>query len=91
MLGESMSVLEVWTVTYQTPSGGKSQSFNWYDFDGLKEFVAEHEVLSVVFEATGLPESGRPLMNKNVYEATVPKEEVANLSQAWIDETRKKY
>ena len=52
----------------------------------------EHEVTKVVFNATGLPESQvRPVNAKNIYEVTVPKEEVLDLSQAWVEEQRKAY
>jgi hypothetical protein len=52
----------------------------------------EHEVTLVLFNATGLPDSPAPkVSNKNVYEEAVPKEEVVNLSQAWVEERRKVY
>lgn len=87
-----MSVLEVWRVEYLKSGEIESKSFNWFDFEGLKKFVVEHEVTLVVFNATGLPESHAHSVNtKNLYEVTVPKEEVVNLSQAWVDEQRKGY
>ena len=87
-----MSVLEVWRVEYLKSGEIKSESFNWFDFEGLKKFVVEHEVTLVVFNATGFPESpARSVNTKNVYEVTVPKEEVVNLSQAWVEERRKGY
>jgi hypothetical protein len=43
-----------------------------------------------VFNATGLPESSEHRVNsKNVYEEIVQKEEVVNLSLAWVEERRK--
>lgn len=87
-----MTVLEVWRVEYLESGEIKSKSFNWYNFEGLKTFVVEHEVTLVVFNATGLAESpARRVTNKNVYEETVPKEEVVNLSQAWVEKRRKGY
>jgi hypothetical protein len=52
----------------------------------------EHEVTEVVFKATGLPESQvRAINTKNIYEVTVPKAEVVNLSHAWVEQQRKGY
>ena len=87
-----MSVLEVWQVWYLESGEEKSKSFDWFDFEGLKKFVAEHEVVEVKFIADGLPESSQPRTNnKKVHEEIVPTEEVPNLSPAWIDERRKGY
>jgi len=87
-----MSVLEVWRIEYLKSGEAKSKSFNWFNFKDLKHFVVEHEVPRVVFNATGLPESQvRPVSTKNIYEVTVPKEEVLDLSQAWVEEQRKAY
>ena len=87
-----MSVLEVWRVEYLKSGEVKSKCFNWSNFKDLKKFVVEHEVTEVVFNATGLPESQvRPVNTKNVYEETVPKEEVINLLQAWVEERRTGY
>jgi hypothetical protein len=62
-----MSVLEVWRVSYLESGEPKSQSFNWFEFESLKKFVEEHEVTSVAFKATGLPESAaRSVNSKNV-------------------------
>gem|GEM_PF-4905536 len=87
-----MSVLEVWSVKYVNSGEEKSKSFNWSNLNDLKRFVLEHEVTEVVFKATGLPESQvRPVNTKNIYEVTVPKAEVVNLSHAWVEEQRKGY
>jgi hypothetical protein len=87
-----MSVLEVWRVECLKSGEPKSKFFNWSNFEDLKKFVVEHEVTEVVFNATGLPESQvRPVNTKNVYEVTVPKEEVVNMSRAWVEEQRKRY
>jgi len=87
-----MSVLEVWRVEYLKSGEAKSKSFNWFNFKDLKKFVVEHELTKVVFNATGLPESQvRPGNTKNIYEVTVPKEEMPDLTQAWVEEQRRAY
>ena len=87
-----MSVLEVWRVEYLKSGEAKSKSFNWSNFEDLKKFVVEHEVTEVVFNATGLPESQvRPVNTKNIYEVAVPKEEMPDLTQAWVEEQRRAY
>lgn len=87
-----MSVLEVFEVWYLDSGQEKCQSFNWFDFDGLRNFVANHEPIEIKFKAEGLEDSSRPkVSNKKVYIETLPKEEVGNLSEAWIDSRRKQY
>lgn len=87
-----MSVLEVWEVIYRESNEEQVKSFNWFDIDGLKDFVRKHDVVSIIFKATGLPDSQRHrVSDKEVYEERLSKEEIENVSREWIDDRRKKY
>jgi hypothetical protein len=87
-----MSVLEVWQVNYREDDEAKSQSFNYYDLEGLKKFVATHDAIEVLFKATGLPESSTHRVNsKDVLQLAVPIEDVPTLTPEWINRQRKQY
>ena len=87
-----MSILETFEVWYLGSGEEKCQCFNCFDFDGIKKFIKEHEVVEIKFKAEGPPESPvRVVKEKNVHVQTIPKDEVDSLSQAWIDSRREQY
>jgi hypothetical protein len=87
-----MSALEVWRVTYREGREEKSKSFEVFDISGLKSFVGQHDVISVLFNVTGLDErtTHRHTL-KDIYEEEVSIEDVPLLSMQWVEERRKTY